>query len=95
MKFLSVDEIAAATGRKIEYRQVAGEEFVAGLVAQGVPEDDADVFAAVFGTVLDGRNAHLADGVRRALGRDPRDFADVALDAAAGGVWDVPVRTGA
>ena len=30
----------------------------------------------IFGEVLDGRNARLADGVQRALGREPRDFSD-------------------
>jgi hypothetical protein len=48
--------------------------------------------SATYGTdrsqVLDGRNAHLADGVQRALGREPRDFGDYARDAAATGVWD-------
>jgi hypothetical protein len=37
--------------------------------------------------VLDGRNAHLTDGVQRALGREPGDFSDYARDAAASGVW--------
>ena len=41
----------------------------------------------VFGEVLDGRNAHLTDGVRRALGREPKDFSDYARDVAATGVW--------
>ena len=41
----------------------------------------------LFSTVLDGRNAHLTDGVKRALGREPKDFADYARDAAATGVW--------
>ena len=41
----------------------------------------------LFTTVLDGRNAHLTDGVRRALGRQPRDFADYARETAAAGVW--------
>ena len=36
----------------------------------------------------DGRNAHLADGVQRAIGREPRDFTDYARDAAASGVWE-------
>lgn len=36
----------------------------------------------------DGRNARLTDGVRRALGREPRDFGDYAREAAASGVWD-------
>lgn len=41
-----------------------------------------------YGTeVLDGRNAQLAAGVRRALGREPRDVADYARDNAAAGVW--------
>ncbi|MGH9112176.1 MAG: NmrA family transcriptional regulator, partial [Acidimicrobiales bacterium] len=39
-------------------------------------------------SVLDGRNAQLADGVQRALGRPPRDFADFARDAAAAGAWN-------
>ena len=33
--------------------------------------------------VLDGRNAHLSDGLQRALGREPRDFTDDALAARA------------
>jgi hypothetical protein len=32
----------------------------------------------------DGRDAHLADGVQRALGREPRASRDVARGAAAG-----------
>jgi hypothetical protein len=39
---------------------------------------------------MDGRNAATTDGVRRALGRDPRDFADYARAAAATGVWNDP-----
>jgi hypothetical protein len=40
----------------------------------------------LFSEVLDGRNASLTDGVRRAVGREPKDFADYARDAAATGV---------
>jgi hypothetical protein len=50
-----------------------------------------ELLAYLFREVLDGRNAHLADGVQRALGRSPRDFADYALAAAATGVWSMPV----
>ena len=64
------------------------DEFVAGMAAAGVPEDVARSSPYLFGEVLDGRNARLADGVRRALGRAPRDFADFARAAAAGGAWD-------
>ncbi|HEY2206146.1 MAG TPA: NmrA family NAD(P)-binding protein [Pseudonocardia sp.] len=84
----AVAEIAEATGRPLDYRRVAAADFVAGLVAQGVPGEEASVFAEIFGTVLDGRNAHLADGVRRALGRPPTDFADYAATTATSGIWD-------
>jgi uncharacterized protein YbjT (DUF2867 family) len=84
----SIAEIAKATGRDIGYQRISTPEFIAGLVAQGIPEEEAAVFAEIFGTVLDGRNAHLTDGVRRALGRPPRDFADYARDAATTGVWN-------
>jgi uncharacterized protein YbjT (DUF2867 family) len=83
----AVAEIAAATGRSISYARTTAAEFVAGLVRLGVPEGDALVFAEIFDTVLDGRNAHLADGVQRALGRPPRDFADYAAATAASGGW--------
>jgi hypothetical protein len=42
----------------------------------------------VFTEVLDGHNAWLGDGVQRALGRPPRDFADFARDAATTGIWN-------
>jgi hypothetical protein len=40
--------------------------------------------------VLDGRNAYPADGVQRALGRNPRDFSDYVRDTVRTGVWHVP-----
>jgi uncharacterized protein YbjT (DUF2867 family) len=83
----AVAEIAAATGRPVDYARITGEEFVAGLVEQGVPAEEAHVFAEIFDTVLDGRNAHLTDGVQRALGRSPRDFTAYAAGTAATGVW--------
>ena len=86
----AVAEIAATLRRPIAYARITADEFVAGAVHQGVPVEEAEVFAEIFDTVLDGRNAHLADGVRRALGRPPRDFADYAVATAATGVWDVP-----
>lgn len=83
----AVAEIGAATGRDLDYQRITAEEFIAGLVAGGVPEDAATVFAEIFGTVLDGRNAYLTNGVERALGRPPRDFADYTRAAATTGVW--------
>ncbi|MFF2662692.1 NmrA family transcriptional regulator [Kitasatospora sp. NPDC058032] len=78
-------ELSAATGREIRFTAITVEECRAMLAALGLPGDFADLFTMI----LDGRNASLADGVRRALGREPRDFADFARDAAASGVWKV------
>ncbi|MCE7982494.1 MAG: NmrA family transcriptional regulator [Caldilinea sp. CFX5] len=83
----AVAEIAKATGREIHYVQVSPEQYSAMLTAYDVPADDIWLLNYLFGTVLDGRNAHLADGVWRALGRAPRDFAEYARTTAATGVW--------
>jgi uncharacterized protein YbjT (DUF2867 family) len=83
----AVEEIARATGRPIRYEPISIEQHAATAAAQGVPGDVIDLLTYLFGTVLDGRNAHLTDGVQRALGRAPRDFADYARDTGASGVW--------
>jgi uncharacterized protein YbjT (DUF2867 family) len=84
----AVEEIAEATGREIRYVPVPLDAFAAELAARyDVPGDTVDLLAYLFGEVLDGRNAHLADGVQRALGRQPRDFRDYTREAAASGVW--------
>jgi hypothetical protein len=54
----------------------------------GVPPKEVGPLTDLFTRVLDGRNANLTDGVERALGRQPRDFADYARQAAAAGAWD-------
>jgi len=83
----AVGEIAAATGRPIRFRSVPVDRYVATLTAQGVPPEVVSLLTYLFTKVLDGRNAHPGDGVRRALGRDPVDFREFASRAAASGVW--------
>jgi len=82
------EELGAAIGREVRYVPVSAKEFGAELSAHGMPEQDATHLAELLTEVLDGRSAHLADGVQRALGRAPRDFADYARDTAATGVWN-------
>jgi uncharacterized protein YbjT (DUF2867 family) len=91
----AVAEIAKATGREIQYVQISPEAYASALEAEGVPADFMWLVNYLFTTILDGRNAHLTDGVRRALGREPRDFSDYARETAATGVWDVPALVGA
>jgi uncharacterized protein YbjT (DUF2867 family) len=84
----AVREIADATGRDIRYVPVSIEEHAAAAAEHGVPGDVIELLTYLFSQVLDGRNSGVADGVQRALGREPRDFADFARRTAATGVWD-------
>jgi uncharacterized protein YbjT (DUF2867 family) len=79
--------LSAATGREIAFRRVPVEAYKQGLEAAGLPDDLIGLVLYLMTTVLDGRNEWVADGVERALGRPPRDFADYARDAAAAGAW--------
>ncbi|OOY18247.1 NAD(P)H-binding protein [Thioclava sp. DLFJ4-1] len=79
-------ELSRATGREIRHIPISFEAFHE-AVAQAGGDFVADVFTAIARETLDGRNAHTADGVMRALGRAPRDFADFARAAARTGAW--------
>ena len=80
-------ELAAATGRPMRHVAISFDEFHAGLVQIG-GQFIADVVTGIARETLDGRNAHLCDGVQRALGRAPKDFSDFARDAFRTGAWD-------
>jgi uncharacterized protein YbjT (DUF2867 family) len=84
----AVEEIARAAGRPVRFVSVPIDRFASTLTEAGVPDDDVGLLRYLFTEVLDGRNARLADGVQRALGREPRDFGDYARRTAATGVWN-------
>ena len=83
----AIGEISKATGREIRFIPVSLEEYEAVLAEADVPPEFLSLLTYLFGTVLDGRNTSTTDGVRRALGREPKDFTDYARHAAATGVW--------
>jgi uncharacterized protein YbjT (DUF2867 family) len=85
----AADELGAAIGREVRYLPMTAEQYAAELRTYGMPAEEATAVADLVAEVLDGRNAHLTDGVERALGRPPRDFADFAREAAASGVFDL------
>jgi uncharacterized protein YbjT (DUF2867 family) len=94
-RLMTIADVAAdlsrATGREIIHVDVPHEGFVSEVENSGAPRDVVWMLDYLFSTVLDGRNAHLTDGVQHALGRPPKDFADYARDVAATGVWRVEV----
>jgi uncharacterized protein YbjT (DUF2867 family) len=83
----AVAEIAKAAERHIDYVRTTPDAYETYLADAEVPVDFAWLVKYLFTEVLDGRNAHLADGVQRALGREPKDFADFARESAAHGLW--------
>ncbi len=83
----AVAEIGRAAGRDLRFVQTTPVEYAATLIAEGVPDDFVWLLNYLFTTVLDGRSAHTADGVQRAVGRPPKDFAEYARVTAATGVW--------
>ncbi|WP_143307554.1 NmrA family NAD(P)-binding protein [Chitinophaga vietnamensis] len=83
----AVAEISKATGKDIQFHSITMEEYKDMLHEYGIPEDFIWLVSYLFTEVLDGRNEKLTDGVQRALGRAPRDFADYARTTAATGVW--------
>ncbi|MET9730738.1 NAD(P)H-binding protein [Streptomyces sp. NPDC006458] len=76
-------EVSVAAGRELPYRAVPARAFGEMLAEFGTPAEEADFLVELFETLLDGRNAHLSDGVRQVLGRAPRDFGDFVREAAA------------
>jgi uncharacterized protein YbjT (DUF2867 family) len=83
----AVQEIAEASGREIRFVPISLDEYAGAMADEGLPEDVISLITYLFTEVLDGRNEHVTDGVRRALGREPRDFRDYARETAATGVW--------
>ncbi|MEU0942989.1 NmrA family NAD(P)-binding protein [Streptomyces canus] len=83
----AVAEIAKATGRELSYRAVSPEQYGENLLGFGVPAEEVQALVEAFTQLLDGRNAHLSDGVQQVLGREPRDFTGFAREAAAAETW--------
>ena len=83
----AVAQIAEAAGRPIRYIKITVEEYAAALSKLGVPGPFVELVTYLFSEVLDGRNAHLTDGVQQALGRAPRDFSEYVRTTADTGIW--------
>ena len=80
-------EISHAAGREVSFTPIPQDTFAQSLAEAGAPGDIAWLLNYLFDTVLDGRNSYVADGVQRALGREPADVADFARRIAARGTW--------
>jgi uncharacterized protein YbjT (DUF2867 family) len=86
----ALDEIGRACGRTLRFERIPMEAYGVAMAEAGEPPELIALMRYLFAEVLDGRNAAPADGVRRALGREARDFRDYAREAAATGAWSAP-----
>ncbi|TBX28363.1 NAD(P)H-binding protein [Nioella sediminis] len=87
MTFAEMAEVLSTTlDRHIQHIPITFEDFHANVAAAG-GDFVAEVFTQIARETLDGRNAHTADGVERALGRKPRDFTEFAQTAMTAGAW--------
>ena len=80
------DEIGAAAGRPIRYVPVSFAQY-AEMLAPHMPPEHVAFLIELFEFLMDGHNAHVADGVERALGRPAKDFREYARGVAAAGGW--------
>ncbi len=78
--------LSTAIGKPVQHLPISFAAFRAEL-ARANGEMIADIITEIARETLDGRNAYLADGVQRALGREPRDFTQFAESAANAGAW--------
>ncbi len=89
-ELLGFSDVAAilseAVGRHIEYHPITFEDFH-GELQRSAGEQFADIVTAIDRETFDGRNAHVARGVERAIGRSPRSFKAFATNAAKSGAW--------
>jgi len=71
----------------VRYEPVTAAAYVTAAVRSGVPLDEAEAFAGLFATVLDGRNAATTADVEQILGRPASGFGGYVARTAATGVW--------
>lgn len=81
--------LSDAAGYEVKYQPISFEEHEAELTQHMGPEF-AKFLTELMREVMDGRNEWLGDGVQRALGREPKSFADYAKGVAVTGVWSTP-----
>jgi uncharacterized protein YbjT (DUF2867 family) len=82
----AVELIGQAAGRSVRFRGADGD-YLAQQLALGAPEEQARQEITAFAALRGLGDARPTDDVRRVTGREPKDFATFAAEAAARGAW--------
>ncbi|MEU9608977.1 NAD(P)H-binding protein [Streptomyces sp. NPDC048057] len=72
----AVAEIAEASGRTLRFTPLDEQEYRAGAAAAGYPDEVTDAMVRIYHHIRDEVGPDVTDGVRQALGREPRDFSE-------------------
>lgn len=83
----AVETIAAALARPIRAHAASADEYLAYLAERYYSIEEAQGSVAMSELIRSGQDERLSDGVQRALGQPPRDFADYVQTAVAAGAW--------
>lgn len=84
-----VKEIAAGTGRHLQYQAVSLEEYNSMMKSAGVPADYIWLFDYLFREVLSNeKNQEVTSDVEKVLGRKATDFKEYVQKTVEAGVWN-------
>jgi uncharacterized protein YbjT (DUF2867 family) len=83
----AASDLSSATGNNIGYVALSPEQYAAEQRTLAVPEDWIQLTIGLYAHVRDGLLSTITSDVEKVLGRQPRDFADYARNAAAEGAW--------
>ena len=88
----AIETIAIAANRKINFKAITMDEYIAAMKSGGVPEDFIWLFSYLFKEVLGNAvNQTISDDIEYVLGMIAIDFTDFAKRTAETGVWNLPV----
>ncbi|GAA2222177.1 NAD(P)H-binding protein [Streptomyces amakusaensis] len=83
-----VAAVSASTGRPLAYTPISREQYIEEQEARGYPPAFGEVLGDLFQHISADGSAELSDGVRRAIGREPKPFSDYVSRTDFGAVLD-------
>ncbi|WP_227870354.1 NAD(P)H-binding protein [Streptomyces otsuchiensis] len=84
----AVAEIARVSGLELRYRPVPAARYAEAMSRRGMAPAAVAAAMLTLTETLDGSCSEPADGVRRALGHEARDFEEFVRRTAASGAWE-------
>lgn len=84
-----IDEIAAATGRSIEFESVSIDTYAEMMKQAGLPNDYVWLFSYLFKEVLgNAENQDVSHDIEEVLGRKATSFSEFVEETAKTGIWN-------